>query len=263
MICIGAIIGDTIGSVYEFSNIKSKNFDLENANSRMTDDSFMTLAVIEYFSCNCQKPIESYLRKWGLEHPFAGYGLKFNEWIMNHSMGPYFSYGNGAAMRISPVGWFCSNEKEVKMMSHKITACSHNHPEAIKAAEVVSMCIYYAKIGKTKKFIENYIKRKYEINFDYKSLVENYIFDETCQGSVPQALYCFLISDSFEDCLRTAVSIGGDSDTIAAIACSIAEAYYKKIPIFLMHIIESKLTDYEKCLLLTFESKCKEHNKKC
>ena len=132
-------------------------------------------------------------------------------------------------MRISPVGWYCQDEEEVKRISKAITEVTHSHPEGLKGAEVTAMCIFYARKGKSKEFIKQYVEKYYNLDFEYEELRKNYRFNETCQKTVPQAIFCFLISSSFEDCLRTTISIGGDCDTTAAISCSIAEAYYKDI----------------------------------
>jgi ADP-ribosylglycohydrolase len=129
-------------------------------------------------------------------------------------------------MRISPVAWYANNEDEVRDFSKKVTEVTHDHPEGLKGAEVTAMCVYYARIGKTKQFIEEYVKQFYNIDFNYKELKQTYWFNETCQDTVPQAIYCFLISKNFEDCIRTTISIGGDCDTTAAISCAIAGAYY-------------------------------------
>lgn len=252
MKCIGAIIGDFVGSIYEFKNVKHKDFQLFTDGSFFTDDSYMTFAVMDYL-INEHGTISYYLRHWGKMHPWAGYGLRFNQWINDSSMGPYNSFGNGSAMRISPVGWIAKTEEEVIKLSKEITECTHNHPLGIEGAEVVAMCIFYAKLGKSKDFIKNYVEHHYNLDFSYNDLVKNYRFDETCLGSVPQAIYCFLISKDFEDCLRTSISIGGDSDTIAAIACSIAEAFYKEIPDEISSFVLSKLQE-EKTLLLKFNN---------
>jgi ADP-ribosylglycohydrolase len=140
---------------------------------------------------------------------------------------PYNSYGNGSAMRISPVGFLANSEEDVIDWATKVTKVTHNHPEGIKGAIVTAMCIYYAKVGKDKNFIRNYVEQYYNIDFEYSKLKKEYYFNETCQETVPQAIYCFLISSSYEDCIRTCVSIGGDTDTVCAIAGGIAEAYYK------------------------------------
>lgn len=226
---LGAIIGDTVGSVYEFNNIRKKDFKLFGNNNFLTDDSIMTLAVAEMLKNNYQndkiKIIETF-KKWGRKYPKAGYGGHFFMWLFTEETEPYYSFGNGAAMRISPVAWYANSEEEVKEFSKKVTEVTHNHPEGLKGAEVTAMCIYYALIGKSKEFIKDYVSQYYDIDFDYEDLRKNYWFNETCQDTVPQAIYCFLISKDFEDCLRTTISIGGDCDTTAAISCAIAEAYY-------------------------------------
>ncbi len=229
---IGAIIGDTVGSVYEFDNINVKKFPLFGPKSRLTDDSIMTIAVAEmmqngYYN-DAEKIVETF-QKWGRAYPQRGYGGGFRRWLFSEKPRPYGSFGNGSAMRISPVGWYANNEEEVKIFSKAITEVTHNHPEGIKGAEVTAMCVYYARIGKSKEFIADYVKRHYDIDFEYEDLRKNYFFEESCQGTVPQAIYCFLISKDFEDCIRISVSIGGDTDTLTAIACAIAHAYYKTI----------------------------------
>lgn len=251
MKCIGALIGDLVGSKYEFHNIKVKNFQFTPEQYRLTDDSYMTFAVMDYF-VEKSNPISFYFRKWGNMFPYAGYGGRFHMWLLDEKMGPYGSFGNGSAMRISPVGWIAKSEDEVINFSRVISECTHNHPLGIEGAEVIAMCIYYAKIGKSKEFIGKYAGKHYNFDFSYDSLVKNYYFDETCQGSVPQAIFCFLISNDFEDCLRTAISIGGDSDTIAAMACSIAEAFYGKIPENILQLLMDKLTPSEVKLLEDF-----------
>ena len=226
---LGAIIGDTVGSVYEFNNIRSKKFNLFGKTNFLTDDSIMTIAVSEILSKGYQadkdKVIET-LKKWGRKYPKAGYGGHFFMWLFTEETEPYYSFGNGAAMRISPVAWYANSEEEVRDYAKKVTKVTHNHPEGLKGAEVTAMCIYYAKIGKSKEFIKEYVSQYYNIDFNYEDLRKNYWFNETCQDTVPQAIYCFLISKDFEDCLRTTISIGGDCDTTAAISCAIAEAYY-------------------------------------
>ena len=227
---LGAIIGDVVGSRYEFNNLKSKEFDLFDINdSFATDDSIMSLAVLDMFIngyVNDSKKIVETFKKWGLTYPDSGYGGMFRQWLLYGSE-PYNSCGNGSAMRISAVAWYSNSEEEVKENAIKVTEVTHNHPEGIKGAVVTAMCIYYARIGKSKEFIKDYVSKYYDIDFDYNELVETYDFYETCQKSVPQAIYCFLISNSFEDCIRTTISIGGDCDTTSAISCAIAEAYYK------------------------------------
>ncbi len=230
---IGAIIGDIAGSMFEFNNIKTKNFVLFEDKCRFTDDTVMTLAVYKALKeCNgdytnlSQKVIED-MKNIGRQYEFCGYGAKFYNWLFSKNNEPYQSYGNGAAMRISGVGMFASSLAEVKELSRKITQVTHDHPEGLKGAEATAVAIYLAKKGKSKKLIKKYIEDNYyKLDFDYDSLVKNYKYNETCQETVPQAICCFLISESFEDCLRTSISIGGDSDTLTAISCSIAGEYY-------------------------------------
>ena len=229
---IGAIIGDTVGSVYEFANVRSKNFPLYSKGSRPTDDTIMTLAVADILQNGWQydkKKVVQTFQKWGRAYPDAGYGGRFGCWLYSEDGAPYNSFGNGAAMRISPVGWYANTVEEVREWSRLVTEVTHNHPEGLKGAEVVATCIFYARRGAPKSVIKAYAEQYYNLDFDYEFLRNTYTFNETCQGSVPQAIFCFLISKDFTDCLRTTISIGGDCDTTAAIACSIAEAYYKDI----------------------------------
>lgn len=230
---LGAIIGDTVGSVYEFNNIKTKDFPLMSPGSELTDDSIMTLAITECIQkgiINDKEKIVDTLKKWGRAYPNAGYGGMFYRWLFSSMRDSYNSFGNGAAMRISAVGWYANSEDEVRQMSKSLTEVTHSHPEGIKGAEVTSMCVYYARIGKSKEFIKSYVEQYYDLNFDYEDLRKNYYHgEEICQNTVPQAIYCFLISKNFEDCLRTTISIGGDCDTTASISCAIAEAYYDDI----------------------------------
>lgn len=231
---IGAIIGDVVGSVYEFNNIKTKEFPLFKYGCYATDDSVMSVAVAEmclkgYLEKDGNKDIIATFKKWGKKYPNAGYGGRFLYWVLGDDTKPYNSYGNGSAMRVSPIGFYAKSEEEVIKYSRKVTEVTHNHPEGIKGAEVTAMCIYYARTGKSLEFIRDYAIKNYpEIaTLDYQELKRTYKHaDEICQITVPQALYCFLISTSFEDCVRTTISIGGDCDTTAAINCPIAEAFY-------------------------------------
>ena len=243
---LGAIIGDMVGSVYEFRPIKTKDFDIFNMKMRMTDDSLLTIAIakvlmkhypISYEEENLkmiQKEIcDEFVRSWK-NHPGAGFGGMFYRWCAKASKGvvePYNSYGNGSAMRISSVGWIAQSEEEVKLLSKTVTEITHNHPEGLKGAEAVAMAIYLALHGSSKEEIgERMIKDYYpEIaNLDFEELVRTYEFSEICQKSVPQAIYCFLISNSLEDAIRNCIAIGGDCDTTGAMAGAIAEAYYQK-----------------------------------
>lgn len=230
---LGAIVGDICGSRFEFNNYKGKDFLIpqkkedQKLGYHYTDDTVLTIAVCDILlteSLTEGKIIER-IKYYGNKYNVA-YGNLFDKWLHNKNPKPYNSYGNGSAMRISPVAFYAKSEAEVKDLTMKITKITHNHEEGIKGALVVAMCIYYAKCGYTKAFIKEFASKYYELNFNYLDLVKNYSFDSSCMNSIPQAIYCFLISNSFLDTIRTAISIGGDSDTIASIGGAIASAYY-------------------------------------
>ena len=234
---IGAIIGDVVGSRFEFNNIKKKDFELFANGTQFTDDTVMTIAVSDWAtnkeSLDNNIQAGMYLKKWGKKYPNAGYGARFIHWVLSNDFEPYYSCGNGSAMRISAVAHMFDDEQEMLKACRTITGITHNHPEGMKGAEVIAELIYKALHGASRKELMDYAIAQYpEIeNLKYDELVETYAHDsETCQASVPQAIYCFLISYNFEDCLRTTISIGGDCDTTAAMSCAIAEAYYKEIP---------------------------------
>jgi type I restriction enzyme M protein len=228
---LGAVIGDIVGSRFEFNNIKTKDFDLFDSSCTVTDDSVMSVAVAQmclngYVPEEKEKIIETF-KKWGQRYPDAGYGDRFLGWVLSDDPKPYNSCGNGSAMRVSAIGFWAKSEKEVEKYSSAVTEVTHNHPEGIKGAYVTAMCIFMARHGASKDEIRAFAKKHYDIDFDYEELRRTYIHGaEICQNTVPQAIFCFLISESFEDCLRTTISIGGDCDTTAAISCAIAEAYY-------------------------------------
>jgi ADP-ribosyl-[dinitrogen reductase] hydrolase len=244
---IGAIIGDIVGSRFEFNNHRSKDFELFTDECEATDDSIMTLAVAKAImeTEKKMKPLLSqrennheynlllesmaikYMQEIGRKYPYCGYGGMFRHWVFSDNPKPYNSYGNGAAMRISPVGFFDVTEYELRELSKIVTAVTHNHEEGIKGAEAVALSIFMAKRGATKEEIRNEINENYYgLDFTIDEIRDTYRFNETCQRTVPQAIVAFLESSSFEDAIRTAISVGGDSDTLAAITGSIAEAYY-------------------------------------
>ena len=260
---IGAIIGDTVGSVYEFNNIRTKDFNTLDKRAKFTDDTVCTIAFMDYFlhaEKRDEKTATEYLHKWTNKYPDAGYGGRFWIWVHSDNPKPYNSFGNGSAMRISSVAWVAKDLDELKKLSDTVTGITHNHPEGMKGALVIATCIFMARNGATKEEIKEYAIKQYpEIGFyDYEMLRENYDFSETCQDSVPEAIYCFLISKDFEDCLRTTISIGGDCDTTAAMSCAIAEAYYKDIPSPLVDHVYKKLTKEMQMIVDEFTDKfCK------
>ena len=232
---LGAIVGDIIGSRFEWHNHKDKDFKLFTNSCHFTDDTVMTLAVAKSLSrfpdgVNDYEDLRLALIKdmheVGKNYLHCGFGGSFYNWLINDETAPYGSYGNGAAMRVSYVGHYAKSLKEAETLAEITSAVTHNHKEAIKAAKVVAGSIYLARIHKTKKELYAYMSKFYNLNRSVENIRKDYSFDVSCSGSVPEALICFLESDSFEDCIRNAISIGGDSDTIAAIAGSIAESYY-------------------------------------
>lgn len=230
---LGAIIGDIVGSRFEWNNIKSKEFDFLTYTCELTDDSVMSLAVAKAI-LEVGDDIDAlgslttkYMREIGRKYPNCGYGGMFKQWMVADSMGAYNSYGNGAAMRVSACGFAARNLEEAKLLSCKVTEVTHNHPEGIKGAEATAVCVFLAREGKNILEIRDYVDQHYyPMNFTLDGIRGSYRFDVTCQGTVPQAIMAFLESTGFEDAIRNAVSIGGDSDTLAAITGGIAEAYY-------------------------------------
>lgn len=230
---LGAIIGDIVGSRFEFDNHRSKDFELFCDECFITDDSIMSLAIAHAIVSS--KPDYSdlsanaikYMQIIGRHYPFCGYGGRFQEWMFSDDPMPYKSYGNGAAMRVSAAGFASQSLDEVKKLSRLVTEVTHNHPEGIKGAEATAVAIFMAMSGKDKDEIKAYVEKSYyKIDFTLDEIRDSYLFDESCQKTVPEALEAFFESTGFEDAIRNAISIGGDSDTVAAITGGIAEAYY-------------------------------------
>ena len=226
---IGAIIGDIVGSIYEFNNIKTKDFQFFQDEMFFTDDSVMTIAIAKALDERGDVGENSikWMRKLGAKYPHSGYGGRFYEWLFDESMGPYGSYGNGSAMRVSSVGWKADSEEQVRELSRKVTEVTHNHPEGLKGAEATAMCVYHLLDGMEKDELRKMVNRDYyKLDFTLDGIRDKYEFNESCQGTVPQAIEAFLESTDFEDAIRNAISIGGDSDTLAAITGALAEAHY-------------------------------------
>ena len=228
---IGSIIGDIVGSTYEFHNTKKYDFIAFNEKSIYTDDSIMSIATAESLLYN--KPFKNKYLEWGRKFPDSGYGGNFRKWLLyTPDPQPYNSWGNGSAMRISPVGFVCNTIEEILEKSKESAECSHNHPEGIKGAQAIASAIFLARNGKSKNEIKSFIEDNfnYDLSFKTEDIRPTYKFDVSCQGSVPQAIVAFLESSSFEDSIRLAVSLGGDSDTIGAMNGGIAQAFYNEIP---------------------------------
>ena len=226
----GAIAGDVIGSVFERHNVKHTSFPLFSEGSRFTDDTVLTVAVAE--SIMEGKEYGQVLREYGRRYPHAGYGGLFLQWLFSEKPEPYSSFGNGSAMRVSPVGFACSTLEQVLKEAERSAAVTHNHPEGIKGAQATAAAVFLARQGSKKKEIRRYITEQFGYNLEQtlEEIRPHYSFDATCQGSVPQAIIAFLLSTDYEDAIRKAISLGGDSDTIACITGGIAQAFYGQIP---------------------------------
>jgi ADP-ribosylglycohydrolase len=239
---IGAIAGDIIGSVYEARPIKRTDFQLFSRRSRFTDDTVLTTAAADCI-LHGGNYVDKY-KEYFSYYPHAGYGGTFIHWAASPTKrDPYNSWGNGSAMRVSPVGFAFDSMEKVLAEAQRSAEVTHNHPEGIKGAQAVAAAVFLAKKGENKTSIKKYI----EVTFGYNlkgSLSEirkTYTFDVSCQGSVPQAIIAFLESENFEDAVRKAISLGGDSDTLACLAGAISQAYYKSIPQFIVETVYDKL----------------------
>ncbi|KUG04088.1 putative hydrolase [hydrocarbon metagenome] len=227
---LGAIIGDIVGSVYEWSPVKTIEFDLFSPRSRFTDDTVLTVAVAD--AILHQKDYARTIWAYGRKYPHAGYGGSFANWLKSNDLQPYGSFGNGSAMRVSPVGFAFDTEDEVLTEALRTAQVTHNHPEGIKGAQATALAIWIARQGKSKAEIKEKLERRfaYDLSRTLDDIRPAYSFDVSCQGSVPESIIAFLESNNYEDAVRKAISLGGDSDTMACIAGGIAQAFYKEIP---------------------------------
>lgn len=227
---LGAIAGDIIGSIYEPRPIKTKDFPLFGPDCRFTDDTVLTVAVAHAILSG--RPYQESIREIGRRYPRAGYGGSLIAWLHADTPQPYNSWGNGAAMRVSPIGWAFDTQDRVLREAEKAAAVSHNHPEGIKGAQTTALAVFWARTGRNKKDIREGIARRfgYDTQRTVDSIRPTYSFDVSCQGTVPEAIISFLDSDSYEDAVRNAISLGGDSDTLGCITGGIAEAFYGEIP---------------------------------
>ena len=265
-VMLGALIGDTVGSIYEFCNIKTTDFPLFKEGSSFTDDSVMTIAVADWLlhdPVRSQQGLEDSLVKWGHRYPDAGYGSAFSRWLfmpeflitlrdkstdtidgIPHGVRhPYNSWGNGSAMRASACGWLAQSVEDALDLGRRSSMITHNHPEGIKGAQAVATAIYLARTGSTKEEMNRYLEETfgYDLSRKCDDIRPTYSFDVSCQGTLPAALAAFFDSHDFESAVRLAVSLGGDSDTIACITGGIAEAFYRKIPSTIIGEIRHRL----------------------
>ena len=235
----GAILGDMIGAPYEFCpEMKTKEFPLfpeKRAGYGFTDDSVMTVAVADALlnlegtdTESVKSRLINTMQSWGKDYPSAGYGGRFRSWLREADPRPYGSFGNGSAMRVSPAGWLYDDLYQTRLTARLTAEVSHNHPEGLRGAESVASAIFLARVGATKEEIREYVIREfgYDLTFTCDQIRPYYRFDVSCQGTVPAALVAFFDGEDFEDCVRNAVSLGGDADTLGCITGSVAEAFY-------------------------------------
>ncbi|MDG2990699.1 ADP-ribosylglycohydrolase family protein [Candidatus Synechococcus calcipolaris G9] len=240
---LGAIAGDIIGSAYEWRNVKTKDFPLKKLMTRFTDDTVLTVAIADAH-LHGKNYIET-LHHYYWRYPLAGYGKNFTLWATLKRRQPYNSWGNGSAMRVSPVAYVGQDLDTVLELAKASASVTHNHPEGIKGAQSTAAAIFLARTGTSKEEIKTYIQRTFGYNLDQTldEIRPHYQFDVSCQGSVPQAIIAFLESTDFEDAIRNAISIGGDSDTIACITGGIAEAFYGEIPDPILNLVRETLDE--------------------
>lgn len=247
---IGAIVGDIIGSSYEFYPTKDYNFQLFNQYSNFTDDSLMTVAVADWLlkdPSHSHKILEERMVEWGSKFPLVkgGYGGMFNNWLFypGGERKPYNSWGNGSAMRVSAVGWAFDTLEETLRVAELSASITHSHPEGIKGAQATAAAIFLARTGSSKEQIKDYIQTKfgYDLQRHCDDIRPLYHFESSCQKTVPESIIAFLDSADFESSIRLAVSLGGDADTMGAITGAIAEAYYKEIPQWIVDKAEKYL----------------------
>lgn len=249
---IGAIAGDIIGSVYERYPIKTTDFPLFQPGCRFTDDSVLTVAVA--YAIIEQVDYATALKTFGRKYPRAGYGGAFIEWLSAPVSRPYNSWGNGAAMRVSPVGFAFPDEERVLSEAQRSAEVSHNHPEGIKGAQATALAVFLARHGESKETIRRRISRDFGYNLE-RTVAEirpHYHFDVSCQGTVPEAIIAFLDAEDYVEAIRNAISLGGDSDTLACITGGIAQAFYQEIPDNILTAVHGLLPDEFLTVIKTF-----------
>jgi len=224
----GAIIGDIIGSPYESGWMKHEDFEIFRRNSMFTDDTVLIVAIADAILNGAD--YEKKIREYANQYRGRGFGKRFKKWLAFNVMND--SFGNGSAMRVSPVGFAFEDEEKVLKEAEKSAVCSHNHPDAVNGAQAIALSVFMAKNGESKDSIKHEIQKRfgYDLNRTVNEIRPDYSFDSTCKGSVGEAIVAFLDSENYEDAIRKAVSLGGDADTLACMAGGLAQAYYRKVP---------------------------------
>ena len=242
---MGAICGDIMGSPYEYWRSRTKKYDFNPfpPRARFTDDSVMSIAVADWIMHGGN--LSKVMQKWGHRYPNAGFGGMFRMWLSAPEPQPYNSFGNGSAMRVSPVGCAFNTLEDTLQKAKESAEVTHNHPEGIKGAQATAASIFMARNGASKEEIKKYVSETfgYDLNRTCDQIKPGYEFDVTCQGSIPESIICFLESKDYEDCVRLAISMGGDADTMGAIAGSIAATYYEEIPETILEKCRTKLPE--------------------
>jgi len=254
---IGAIAGDIIGSVFEAHSIKSTDFPLFNRYSRFTDDTVLTVAVA--YSILEKVDYVTSFKTFGQKYPNAGYGGSFYNWLFSSDSKPYNSWGNGSAMRVSPIGFAFDSIEDVLNEARRSAEVTHNHPEGIKGAQATALAIFLARMGESKEKIRREISERFDYNLNQtlNKIRPRYRFDVSCQGSVPESVIAFLESEDFEDAIRKSISLGGDSDTMACITGGIAQAFYKEIPHEIISNVRRRLPEEFLLIIDEFNAKYK------
>ncbi len=251
---LGAIAGDILGSTFEHHRVKTTDFPLFPEGSRFTDDSVLTVATA--FSVLTDRDYAANYRLFGRLYPLAGYGGQFRAWLEDGNIGPYNSWGNGSAMRVSPIGWAYETEAEVLAAAEQSALVTHNHPEGIKGAQAVALAIFMARRDETKSAIKSAITTQfgYDLSRSVADIRPDYQFDVSCQGSVPESLICFLEGNDWLEAVKLAISLGGDADTMACIAGAVAEAYYGSVPAEVAQTVRGLLPEHLAEIVMDFET---------
>ena len=264
---LGAIFGDIVGSVYEFNNTADLHFPLLSRYSRPTDDSIMTLAVARALMETWGQPDDAIraalvreMRDFGARYPNGGYGGRFSDWLAADDPQPYGSFGNGSAMRVSPVGWLCGTMEGTLHMARLTAEVTHNHPEGIKGAQAIAAGVFLARAGQDKDAILRSLTERfhYDLTRTLDEIRPTYGFYEICQKSVPEAIRAFYEGETYEDVIRRAVALGGDSDTIACMAGALAEAYYGMPEAFQKEAL-ARMDSFQRGVVQDFRAFCRAH----
>ncbi|MBI5610744.1 MAG: ADP-ribosylglycohydrolase family protein [Deltaproteobacteria bacterium] len=251
----GALVGDMVGSRFERSPHKSKDFELITPDCRLTDDSILTLAVADALLHG--RDLVDTLHSWWRAYPDAGYGGSFYRWALTGAREPYGSWGNGSAMRVAPVGWLGGDEAEVLALADHTAAVTHNHPEGLRGARAVALAVFWARQGRPREDMRADLQRHfgYDLQRRLADIAPTYQFDVSCQGSVPEALIAFFEASDFEDAVRGAVALGGDSDTQACIAGAVAEAWFGGVPAVLRAEVLARCDGRQRAVLGAFDDR--------